>query len=527
MEFESSIDEEEVTDFDIVISEVCSVLDAEQVEQVGRVVENPLFRDNSDIEDEEETEENIVKASKARDIDDLKEFTYGKPLEIFCTSKDDSLSSEKSLKAVSSPRSLDIDCESRDDDLASEKSFIKSISNLREVDESSTDPFKDIPSTLPVLRSRSVSSCVDDTPNQGLCDEESQVIGGVQDTNNTGLDDQVGSLVWAKMKGYPPWPALVVPDPVSGMSKEKKKGGEYWHVLFLEYRNEVAWINQNQIEVFSSKGSGKVKKGNSKALVKAVELATNLSSMSCMDRITKFTEYQYLQDMDQRIPVEEKCPKLSMNPVVKLKRLKVSKEPVVMLERLKYTASNHDNDDLFGESDGEKLMEENYSDSNYDTDDLLGDSDELSGGSDNENVTDEKVFTNVKVPSTSSDQSDGSGWCEGMLVWARVQGYPFWPAVIVREQKSDEFSIPSKTGLVRIHVMFLAFHKQTALVGETSLVPFCSDDQFKDLLRSASKKSQKDFRPSKTLAPKFNLAVKTAMELLPRSLYNRLEYLYT
>ena len=114
-----------------------------------------------------------------------------------------------------------------------------------------------------------------------------------------------------------------------------------------------------------------------------------------------------------------------------------------------------------------------------------------------------------------------------MLVWARVQGYPFWPAVIVREQKSEEFSIPSKTGLVRIHVMFLGFHKQTALVGERSLVPFRSGDQFKDLLSSANKKSQKDFRPSKTLAPKYNLAVKIAMELLPRSLYNRLEYLYT
>jgi len=522
MEFESSIDDEEVTDFDIVISEVCSVLDAEQVEHVGRVVENPLFSDDSDIEDEEETEENVV---KARNIDDLKEITNERPLETYCKSKDDGLSFEKSLKVVSSPRSSDSDCDSRDDDLHSEKSFIKSISILKEVEQSSKDSFNDIPCTVPVLRSRSVSSCVDDTPNQGLCDEESDATGGLKEKDDACLNDKVGSLVWAKMKGYPPWPALVVPDPVSGKSKEKRKGGVFWHVLFLEYRNEVAWILENHIEPFSSKGSGKVKKGNKKALVKAVELAITLSDMSCMDRITKFTEYQYMQNMDERIPMQENYLKLSMIPVVKLKRVKIIKEPVVILKRIKLekcSSSSHVKDDLFGDIIEEKLFSESYSDSNYDTDDLLGDSDD-------EESLDEKVFTNLKVPSPqpSGDHSDVNDWCEGMLVWARVQGYPFWPAVIVREQKSEEFCIPSKTGLVRIHVMFLAFHKQTALVGETSLVPFSSGDQFKDLLSSANKKSQKDFRPSKTLAPKYNLAVKIATELLPRSLYNRLEYLYT
>jgi len=522
MEFESSIDEEEVTDFDIVISEVCSVLDAEQVEQVGRVVENPLFSDDSDIEDEDGTEENVV---KARNIGDLKEITYERPPDIYNKSKDDSLSFEKSLKVDSSPRSSYSDCDSKDDDLRSEKSFIKSMSKLKEVDQSSKDSCNDIPCTVPVLRSRSVSSCVDDTPNQGLCDEDSHATGGLKETDDAYLDDKVGSLVWAKMKGYPPWPALVVPDPVSGKSKEKRKGGEFWHVLFLEYRNEVAWIPQTHIEVFSRKGSGKVKKGNNKALVKAVELATSLSDMSCMDRIAKFTEYQYMQDVDERIPMQEKYLKLSMIPVVKLKRVKIIKEPEVMLKRLKlekYSPSSHVKDNLLGELIGEKLIGENNSDSNYDTDDLIGDSDD-------EEFCDEKVFTNVKVPSPqpSGDHSEENDWCEGMLVWARVQGYPFWPAVIVREQKSEEFSIPSKTGLVRIHVMFLAFHKQTALVGETSLVPFSSGDQFKDLLSSANKKSQKDFRPNKILAPKYNLAVKTAMELLPRSLYNRLEYLYT
>jgi len=457
VEFESSVEEEEVSDLGIVISEVCSVLDAEQC---GRVVKNPLFTDNSDEDDEEDLsciEVDVIESTRKRCSD-------------VGSNSENNLFIHNPLEASSYASKVETDSEV---DTDTKKSQTVSAS----------------------LRARSESSCVDDVPNQGLCDEENYLHGNNEDyLEEAGYP--TGSLVWAKMKGYPPWPAIVVPDPASGKSRELRKGGNYHHVLFLEYRNEVAWIHRNQLKAFTRKGSGKVKKGNGKALVKAVELGNSLNDINCMERIGRFIEYQNLNGQPTDCLERKDYPKLFLSPVIRLKRLKVVSKPVVMLKRLKI----------------ESPYEADFSDCN--SDDLLGKSDN------------DEVFTSVKSPSRPSCDSRKE-WCEGMLVWARVEGYPFWPAVIVREQKSDEFSIPSKAGLVRIHVMFLAFHKQTALIRETSLVPFHSADQFIGLLNSSNKKSQKDFRPSKTLAPKYNLAVKTAIELLPRSLYNRLEYLYT
>lgn len=305
------------------------------------------------------------------------------------------------------------------------------------------------------------------------------------------------------MKGYPAWPAIVVPDPQTGKSREVRRGkqGEWRHVLFLEYRNEVAWLHQDHLKIFSTKGSSKVK-GRNKALAKAVELASNLFNMSCMDRIRSFTEYQQVQMKEEDrsykgISVGQVWTKLSMEPVVRLKRVKVSVRPVVMLKRIEVIESETESDD-----------------SEYDTDDLLGDSGD-----------EDLQFTQVKLASASPPGA--SEWCEGMLVWARVQGYPFWPAVIVREQRTEHFSNSSKGGRVRIHVMFLAYQKQTAWVGEAALVPFHIADQFKSLIDSGNKKSQKDFVPTKTMANTHRKAVEIATQLLPKSLYNRLEYLYT
>ena len=75
--------------------------------------------------------------------------------------------------------------------------------------------------------------------------------------------------------------------------------------------------------------------------------------------------------------------------------------------------------------------------------------------------------------------------------------------------------------------MFLAYQKQTAWVGESALVPFYFPDQFKSFIDSGNKKSQKDFVPTKTMTNKHSQAVQIATQLLPRSLYKRLEFLDT
>lgn len=452
VDFESSAEEDDVHDLNIVISEVCSVLD---VDQGVRVVENPLFSEDTDSSEDDNDEEEDVKDE---------DYVYVKE----------------------SPDQIFTD-----------------LGNNYKVKVQEIDLHKEPTASTSAGRSRSASSCVDVAPNQGLHDDHdvhSDDHGGDQEQCSE-IVGPVGSLVWAKMKGYPSWPAIVVPDPQTGKSREVRKGkqGEWRHVLFLEYRNEVAWLHQDHLKTFSTKGSANVKRKN-KALAKAVELASNLSNMNCMDRIRSFTEYQQVQMKEEErstkgISVGQVWTKLSMEPVVKLKRVKVSLKPVVMLKRIEVIESETESDD-----------------SECDTDDLLADSGD-----------EDKQFTQVKPASPSSE----SEWCEGMLVWARVQGYPFWPAVIVREQRSEYFSNPSKGGRVRIHAMFLAYQKQTAWVGEAALVPFHVADQFKTFIDSGNKKSQKDFVPTKTMANKHSQAIKIATQLLPMSLYNRLEYLYT
>eukprot|EP00092_Neocalanus_flemingeri_P018396 GFUD01019909.1.p1 GENE.GFUD01019909.1~~GFUD01019909.1.p1 ORF type:complete len:453 (-),score=134.64 GFUD01019909.1:217-1575(-) len=450
IDFESS-EEEEGENLKIVIKEVCSVLDIEQGRQGLR--ENPLFSEDTDSCDDSNVG---VSASKDEDYIHVKE----------------------------SPDDLE-------------------LTNVNNNKTTSSEQFNRKTAVFTSLsRSRSTSSEV--APNQGLPDDHEQ--GQADEYGQVpaqGCVGPVGSLVWAKMKGYPSWPAIVVPDPVTGRSREfrGKQGGEWRHVLFLEYKNEIAWMLQDQLKVFSSKGTNKMK-GRNKSLVKAVELANSLTSFDCRDRIRRFTDYQQgqvegqgevLRRNTKGIAVGLVWAKLSMKPVVQLKRVKVQSKPFVMLERIKVIESDTDSDD-----------------SANDSEDVPDISSEV------------PKFTKLKPP-----PSPPTGWCEGHLVWARVQGYPYWPAVIVREQKSEQFCTPSKGGMMRLHVMFLAYQKQHAWLSETALVPFQSADQFKTIIQSGEKNSQKDFTPTKKLAPKFTAAVKVAMELLPTSLYNRLEYLYT
>jgi len=111
-------------------------------------------------------------------------------------------------------------------------------------------------------------------------------------------------------------------------------------------------------------------------------------------------------------------------------------------------------------------------------------------------------------------------WCVGLLVWAKLRGYPYWPAVIVKEQKSEEYFTINKSGSIKLHVMFLEYEKQTAWISESFVRLFFSANQFDE-----DEKLRNHFVPSKTLSAKFTQAVKTASSLLKKSLRQRLEYL--
>ncbi|KAJ3657832.1 hypothetical protein Zmor_009611 [Zophobas morio] len=83
-------------------------------------------------------------------------------------------------------------------------------------------------------------------------------------------EPKVGDLVWAKMKGFSPWPARVVkPGP---NSKRQSKKGSHWIYFFGS--NNYAWIEQNNIkpyEKFKEKFTNLCKSATFKEAVDDIE----------------------------------------------------------------------------------------------------------------------------------------------------------------------------------------------------------------------------------------------------------------
>ena len=79
-------------------------------------------------------------------------------------------------------------------------------------------------------------------------------------TSTLGLFD----LVWARQKGYPWWPGVIAPAPeedpraglwCSGPSKKTK-----YHVIYLAWDRERAWIEEESIKRFKRDDGGKERK---------------------------------------------------------------------------------------------------------------------------------------------------------------------------------------------------------------------------------------------------------------------------
>ena len=96
-------------------------------------------------------------------------------------------------------------------------------------------------------------------------------------------------VVWAKFSTYPPWPALVCPDPVEGRHVSSD-GGDV-HVQFFDEQSSHAWVEVGAVEKFRGAAADSAmmasvkKKGRwTKALTRAVKEAEVAGEMSAAKR---------------------------------------------------------------------------------------------------------------------------------------------------------------------------------------------------------------------------------------------------
>ena len=104
-----------------------------------------------------------------------------------------------------------------------------------------------------------------------------------------------GELVWAKYSQYPNWPALVVAEQTSGkIFKNDSTGEPQVHVLFLEDKDQVAWLPIKKVKLYSSP------KRFLRQVQAAVTSANTLQGMNCDDRLKYYTQVQYLNLLENK-----------------------------------------------------------------------------------------------------------------------------------------------------------------------------------------------------------------------------------
>ncbi|XP_064641998.1 uncharacterized protein LOC135496566 [Lineus longissimus] len=109
-----------------------------------------------------------------------------------------------------------------------------------------------------------------------------------------------GSIVWAKMDGYPWWPAMVQNDPDLRTFYESEDINPmmplYYHVVFLDKKQSRAWVRKGSIKAFNCNQEEEVvafpymAKGQSykKQRDFALQQAVNAAGMSIEEKLTKF-----------------------------------------------------------------------------------------------------------------------------------------------------------------------------------------------------------------------------------------------
>ena len=130
----------------------------------------------------------------------------------------------------------------------------------------------------------------------------------------------VWTIVWARQKGYPPWPAVITPSPITGewvvgVARKKK-----YHCTFLAWNKEWSWVEKENLKLFIQEvGETKMKKMRVKdkslarALRQAIELALKiLKEPEKVESYLIVEEEKDLEDIVEENFVEELLSEMQM-----------------------------------------------------------------------------------------------------------------------------------------------------------------------------------------------------------------------
>ena len=117
----------------------------------------------------------------------------------------------------------------------------------------------------------------------------------------------LSSVVWARQKGYPPWPAVITASPLTGhwvlgLGRKRK-----YHCTFLAWNKEWSWLEKESLKPFTREvGEARHKKTmvKSSQIAQALKQAIELG-LKILKEPNKVDDY-LVKEEDKEIDVEEK-----------------------------------------------------------------------------------------------------------------------------------------------------------------------------------------------------------------------------
>ena len=118
---------------------------------------------------------------------------------------------------------------------------------------------------------------------------------------------------------------------------------------------------------------------------------------------------------------------------------------------------------------------------------------------------------------------DAAEYPEGLLVWAKLKGYSYWPSIVTVDPVEAKTCTAGKKR--QVHVHFIGYENQRAWIRETSLMAFNGKADYMRRANECKKGRKKDFFPSSSLRKPFEDAVKEAESVVGLAFKERLKKL--